>query len=206
MAEEPLMGRWDSALLVPVIEINELMLEVVRAAAGASGPRPPVIEALREQWLALDGASQQRLARCPYLLLDAGFAAPARWEQAVFNRGVMDAAGSRGCFGSRAGIALVRRSLLFAWHLARSNRLSARIVLGMSPACAERIASTALRELEALAEIGPEWIAPRWADQPVIWRQLIRAALAGQEAFGRVQSRGWQLLAAAPHPGEPSMW
>ncbi len=205
MAEE-LTARWDSALLVPVIEINELMLEVLRAVAGAAGPRPMLIEAMRGQWLALDSAAQQRLARCPYLLLDAAFAAPARWEQVAFERGVMDAAGSRGCFAGRAGTALVRRTLLFAWHLARSNRLSARIILGMSPACAERIAMIALRELEALAEICPEWIAPRWAAQPVVWRQLLAAALAGQEAFGRVQARGWQLLAAAPHPEGPSVW
>jgi hypothetical protein len=211
-----LTGRWDAALLVPVAEINELMLEVLRAAAHASGPRPALIESLHELWLELDIASQQRLARCPYLLLDAAFAAPARWERAALERGVvgreildagvMDAGGSRSCFASRAGIALVRRTLLFAWHLARSNRLSARVLLGMSAECAERIGAIALRELEALAELCPEWIAPRWAAQPLIWRQLLQAALGGQQAaLGRVQARGWQLL-ATPHPGEPSMW
>ena len=198
---QPGAGRWDSAVLVPVAEINELMIEILRSAAEESplAPRaqPRLVSGLRELWCALDDAAQQRLARCPYLLLDAGFAAPERWDGIALDSGVMDGAAPRGYFASPAGVALVRRTLVFAWHLARSNRLSARVLLGMTAECAERIAVSAFKDLEALAELCPVWVAPRWEAQPNIWRQMIQAALNGRDAALRqVQLRGLQLLAA----------
>ncbi|HEY6452471.1 MAG TPA: hypothetical protein VIX87_07710 [Steroidobacteraceae bacterium] len=202
----PLAGRWDSAMLVPVAELNELMLQILRAAAaapavptaGGTACAPPrLVTGLRERWCALNGSAQPRLARCPYLLLDAGFASRERWDRLAMQRGVMDGGAVRGCFAGPSGVALVRRTLVFAWHLARSNRLSARVLLGMSAECAERIADSALKDLEALAELSPPWVAPRWEQQPAVWRQMIRAALDGRPvALRRVQLRGLQLLAA----------
>jgi hypothetical protein len=212
MAEEhPSPGHWHSGLSSPVAEINELMLEILRAAAHSQRERPRLIAELAELWRDLDTSAQRRLARCPYVLLDAGFAAPERWERLMFERGVMEGGTARGYFSSSAGVALVRRTLVFAWHLARSNRLTARVVLGMSAACAERIAEVALKDLELLAELCPDWIAPRWEGQPAIWRQMIRAALDDHEtALRRVQSRGLQLMAAAhpalPHPEGRTLW
>jgi hypothetical protein len=174
------------------------MLEILRAA-GSETPRTPprLVSGLHALWLGLDAAAQLRLARCPYLLLDAGFAAPQRWAGLGFESGVMDGAGQRGYFAGTAGVALVRRTLIFAWHLARSNRASARLLLGMSGECAERIAASALKDLEALAELCPAWIAPRWEAQPAVWRQLLQAAIDGREAvLWQVQLRGVQLLAA----------
>jgi hypothetical protein len=191
-------GRWDSALLVPVAELNLLMLEILRAAASDSPRTPPrLVSGLQPMWLGLEEAAQLRLARCPYLLLDAGFAAPQRWAGLSFDSGVMDGAGQRAYFTSTAGVALVRRTLIFAWHLARSNRSSARLLLGMSAECAERIAASALKDLEALAELCPAWIVPRWEAQPAVWRQMLQAAIDGREAvLWQVQVRGVQLLAA----------
>jgi hypothetical protein len=204
-----LTGLWDSAVLVPVTEINELVLEILRGAAAATTTTTAtasaatargelrLVSGLRELWCALDDAAQQRLARCPYLLLDAGFAARECWDGIALVSGVMDGAAPRGYFTSPAGIALVRRALVFAWHLARSNRLTARVLLGMTAECAERIAACALRDLEALAELCPSWVVPRWEAQPMIWRQLIQAALSGHAAaLWQVQLRGVQLLAA----------
>jgi len=191
-------NRWDSTMLVPVAEINGFMLEILRATATADGHSSPrLVSGLRELWCELNAPAQQRLASCPYLLLDAGFSCRERWERLAPERGVMDGGGARGYFASPRGVALVRRTLVFAWHLARSNRLTARVLLGMSAECAERIAASALRDLEALAELAPAWVAPRWEQQPAIWRQMIRAALDGRDAhFRQVQLRGVQLLAA----------
>jgi hypothetical protein len=192
-------NRWDDTMLVPVAEINTLMLEILRARAAAEDEASPrLVSGLRELWRALDAPAQQRLARCPYLLLDAGFSCRERWEWPAADRGVMDGGGARGYFASPRGVVLVRRTLVFAWHLARSNRLTARVLLGMSAGCAERVAATALRDLEALAELAPAWVAPRWEQQPAIWRQMMRAALDGRDAhLKQVQLRGLQLLAGA---------
>jgi hypothetical protein len=213
-------GCWDRPLLAAVTELNELLLEVLRAAARADEPlrdgavaggtppsavRPRLIGGLRDLWQALDAAAQQRCAACPYLLLDAGFSEPARWDGGALSGGVRDADAPNAYFSGPSGVVLLRRALVLAWHLARSNRLTARVVLGMSLECAERIGGRALRELEALAESRPLWILPRWEAETKVWRQMIQAALDGREtALRRVQLRGLQLLAAAgaPRPAE----
>jgi hypothetical protein len=203
----PLVGRWDSALLLPVAEINQQMLALLCACASTqhgaapglqARPLPRLVAVLRELWCRLDLQAQRRLALCPYLLLDGGFSARERWECAApGGLGVMDGAGAGGYFSSRAGVALLRRTFVLAWHLARSNALAARILLGMSPDCAERIAACPLGQLETLAESGPLWVVPRWELQPQVWRQMLQAALADRAAALRpVQLRGLQLLAA----------
>jgi hypothetical protein len=194
----PLVGRWDNALLSPVAEINQQMLAILCECASAPRPLPRLVAVLRELWCSLDASARRRLALCPYLLLDGGFSAPERWQRAAAGGlGVMDGAGAGGYFSSRAGVALLRRTFVLAWHLARSNALAARILLGLSPECAERIAACPLAELEALAELGPVWVVPRWELQPQVWRQMLQAARSERPAALRaVQLRGLQLLAA----------
>ena len=89
-------GNWDGAMLVPVAEINGFMLEILCATAAVPGEASPrLVTAMRELWCGLDAGAQQRLAQCPYLLLDAGFACRERWERLALERGVMDGGGSR---------------------------------------------------------------------------------------------------------------
>jgi hypothetical protein len=199
---------WEAAMLRPVIELNELLLGVLRtraaglpdvpACAGPAALAPPrLVRELRPLWCAADDVALQRLARCPFLLLDAGFGEPGCWEQRVTDGAFLDGGAARRYFASTEGIALVRHALVFARHLARSDRLSARLLLALAPECAERLAARSLRELETLAELAPTWIHPRWEGQPLVWRQMLEAAVQGpEEALGRVYSRGLQLMAA----------
>ena len=77
----PVGGGWDSALLAPVAEINQQMLACLRQMALDDAPGAPrLVTLLRADWRRLDASAQRRLAACPYLLLDAGFAQPQRWE------------------------------------------------------------------------------------------------------------------------------
>lgn len=187
----------EAALLAPIAEINEQLLQGLRAQALEPSPGAPrLLVLLQSQWAALDDAALTRLAGCPYLLLDAGFARVERWER-LPALSVGDA-GRGGYFNGRAGVALVRRALLFAWHLARSQRAAARMAVGLSWASAERLARWRLSDLEALAELAPAWIAPRWEEQPLVWQQLMRAARRDDAAALRsLQLRGLQLLAGA---------
>jgi hypothetical protein len=194
----PLGGAWDAALLAPVAEINQQLLEWLRSAARQSeqAGTPALVSALREQWRALDSVALRRLSACPYLLVDGAFAQAGRWERVAVPQ-VMDAPARGGYFTGAAGVALIRRTLLLAWHLARSNRLMASVVLGMSAPTAELIALTRLQDLETLAELAPAWIAPRWAQQMVVWRQLMQAARVDEPLpLRQVQLRGVQLLAS----------
>src|ERR1039458_6904589 len=194
----PLSGAWDRALLGPVTEINQQMLECLRVMALAEVPEPPrLVLALRADWRRLSAAALPRLAACPYLLLDAGFAHAQRWEP-LTSAAVMEPPARGGYFAGRDGIGLVRRTLVLAWHLARANRVSARVILGMNARSAERIAASRLADLEALAERAPGWIVPRWEQQPIVWRQLLAAGYPGQpQQLRQAQLRGLQLLARA---------
>jgi hypothetical protein len=153
------------------------------------------VSSLRPQWRRLDASAQRRLASCPYLLLDGGFSQPGRWDR-MLSGAIMDSATRGIYFSDRSGVALIRRMLVLAWHLARSNRMMAGVILGMNAASAQRIAVTRLRDLEALAEVAPAWIAPRWEQQPIVWQQLIRAACGAHPlALRQAHLRGLQLLA-----------
>ncbi len=205
------------ATLAPVVEINEQLIEWLRAAAliqsahshcasGLAAPAPSLPGRLRlqvllrEDWTLLHEAALRRLAECPCLLLDAGLAAPLHWQHLPLD-GVRDAPPSEGYFGCQVGAAMLRRTLVFAWHLSRASRVSARVVLGMSAAVAERLAATRLRDLEAVAERNPVWMVPRWERSPRIWRQMIAIAIGGNESALRLMRlRTLQLLAAGLEP------
>jgi hypothetical protein len=185
-------ARWDAELLAPVTAINQALLELLCA------PAPARRTALTQLCAGLDPEARARLARCPYVLLDAGFGLPELWPPSGRAPGAVREAGpTGGYFGSRQGIALVRRTLVFAWHLARANPFGARILLGMAMPCAPCIAASRLEDLEELAEQCPAWVAPRWEAQPQVWRQLVSAARTGQVSqLRQAQLRGLQLLAA----------
>jgi hypothetical protein len=198
---------WNQALLAPIIEINERMLERLHAHAcarlavherqGEAGETVELVQELLPEWCALDTAAQRRLAQCPYLLLDAGFADSARWQPAA-GLAVHEAAALRRepdrFVADQTWVALRRRTLLLGWHLARAQPLAARVLLGMSSASAECIAARRLTDLEELAE-GAGRMAPRWERQPQVWRQLLRASHAAGEELRWTQLRGLQLLA-----------
>ncbi|MFT3906497.1 MAG: hypothetical protein QM718_09355 [Steroidobacteraceae bacterium] len=195
---------WDAAVLETLAELNEQLLQ--RLCRLASLERPaPLLRALLPQWRALDAAACRALAQGPVLLLDAGLAEPARWHL-LSASGVQDAdVGPSGnlYFADGAGIALLRRVLVLAWHLARANPLAGRVALGMSGPCAMRLACCRLDELERLAEGRPEWIRPRWEARPDIWQPLLEAALQPERpALRHLRWRGVQLLAASLQAAE----
>jgi hypothetical protein len=196
-------GTWDAALMGPISELNEQLLESMRTmaiaheAADESGGHgaPRLVQLTQELWQRCDAGAVRRLSVSPYLLLDLGFAQQGQWHS-LRPEGVMDQGARDSYFRGAAGIALLRRTLHLAWHVARSNRFMAGVVLGMHPAVAACLAAKGLKELEGLAELAPSWMVPRWERQPLVWRQMIQAACTGQpSALRAVYMRGWQLLA-----------
>lgn len=181
-------GMLDDALCDPIVELNAEILETF--AGTAIG--------LQWQWQALGTAARLRLAHCPFLLVDAGFARPELWAS-LPRVGVHEAMPLRMPFANRGSLTtpLLRRVLLLAWHMARANRTGARIALGMSGACASIVAGRRLADLEALAERRPAWIRPRWDDRPDVWRAWLSAAAQNSpRELERLQLWGLQMLAA----------
>src|SRR5258706_15966098 len=65
---------WDAALLAPISELNTEILEAMFGATARAGIAGDA-SSLQWRWRELGEPARLRLAHCPYLLLDAGFAA-----------------------------------------------------------------------------------------------------------------------------------
>jgi len=180
--------------------LNEEALELIAEEAARDPPTvPPLLRELQAPLRALDAAARQRAARCPYLLLDAGFASGARWSREERERQVHD--GNAGVpapfFTVQRAPRVLRLVLTFGWHLARSERTAARLLLGMSEGCAERLGACTLPQVEALAQAQLHWLRPRWPEYPRAWQELLAAACAAEPArLERAVMRGVQRLAA----------
>ena len=188
-------GSWDAAVLEPMAELNAEVLDVLAGATAG----------LQWQWRALGEAARLRLARCPFLLVDAGFTRLELWGN-LPGMGVHEALPVAALLAQRGALAtpLLRRVLLFAWHLARANRLAARIALGMSAPCADIVAACRFSDLESLAERRPAWIRPRWDNRPEIWQAwLAAAAQESPRGLESLQLWGLQMLAAGVVARDP---
>lgn len=193
-----------------LLELNELSLSLLaEQAAVRSGPPGGLLQQLGELWQRLDAAARQRAAACPYLLLDAGFADPLRWQVPPAPQ-VGDAGGHRyTCYFTVPATAEVARLVfIYAWHLARSQSAAARLLLGMPASSAALIGHYTLRQIQTLAETHLEWLRPRWPARVQVWRELLLAAVSGDvAALERARLWGLTLLAAevrlAPAPWPP---
>jgi len=193
-------GQWlADGSLDAVTEINLQCLDFLAAMAdGAPLSTPLLTDVQRPVWRAMPEALRSRLAASPYLLVDAAFDDESRWK-CLAPRMVQDLPAQFVApvfVGAGAGD-FVRRVLVLGWHLARANRQLARVVLGMSPGCAELISQLRLRDLDWLAQHRPGWVRPRWERNPRIWQHLLAAAREpDSELLTRVSLRGLQLMAA----------
>lgn len=210
------VGEWlADGSMEAVAEINAQCLDYLCLLAAQSAPGEVVAGALPrrvpamfgaqvEAWRDLSPAARAHLAASPYLLVEAGFDDDARWalpgRRMVQDRPVAPRAP---VFIGPGAEAIMHSVLVFGWHLARANRQLARVVLGMTPACAARVATLKLGDMGWVVEHHPEWVRPRWERQPRVWRHLLGAALESDTALlTQVSLRGLQLMAAGMlHPG-----
>jgi hypothetical protein len=204
------VGEWlADGSMEAVAEINAQCLDYLCLLAAESAPGaavaaaparrvPAMFGAQRETWRGLSPAARAHLAASPYLLVEAGFEDEARWalpaRRMVQDRPPIPRAP---VFTGPGAEAFMHSVLVFGWHLARANRQLARVVLGMTPACAARVATLKLGDLGWVVEHHPEWVRPRWERQPRVWRHLLGAALESDTALlTQVSLRGLQLMAA----------
>lgn len=184
-------SSWQAAVRGPLLELNAQVAEAVASA------RPP----LAPPWRTLPPEARERAADFPCLLLDLGLSRPGPWPpgpSAAARQGVSQGAGP---LPLDAG--LLRRTLLFAWHLVHAHGFAAGLVLGASPSAAAALAACRLAALERLAEQRPAWLAPRWLEHPMFWQAWFAACVQGRRAeLERLRFWGLQRLAAevAPPP------
>jgi hypothetical protein len=150
-----------------------------------------------EMWRTLDVQSRQRVASCPYLLIDAGFGDPDHWRW-LDERHVNEAPPPpyNVFFTVPRAPTVARQIFMYVWHLAQSKDLTAQLLLGVPAPCARLISACTLREVHGLAERHPDWLRPRWPDKVKLWRELLLAAASGEPlALQGAYMHGMQLLA-----------
>ena len=185
--------------LESLTELNESCLALLaEQAAVRAAPASPLLRQLGQSWRLLDEAARRRVASCPYLLLDAGFADPLRWRSPPAPE-VGDA--GQGAYTSfftvPAAAEVARLAFTYAWHLARSQAAAAQLLLGMPAPCTVLIGRYTLRQIQALAVSHHQWLRPRWPARVQVWRELLLAAASGDAAaLERARLRGFTLLAA----------
>lgn len=184
--------------LESLTELNELSLTLLAEQAAAHGSSSaPLLREVRSLWPGLDAVGRRRAAGCPYLLLDAGFADPERWRGSAGQVGESVRPAWPPFFTVPGTVEVLRLALTYAWHLARTQLAAARLLLGASAGCAPLIGACSLRQIHALAERHAEWLRPRWAARPLVWRGLLLAAGSGEpRRLEEAHMHGLTLLAA----------
>ena len=186
-----------AATLDSLTEVNERGFALLAEQAAVTGAPPGgQLREVGALWRGLDATARRRAAACPYLLLDVGFAERERWR-APAQVSEPARATATAFFTVPGAVDALRLSLTLGWHLARTQVMAARLLLGMPPACVASIAALTLGQVHGLAERHPEWLRLRWPSRPELWRELLRAAGAGEaRALERARLYGLTLLAA----------
>jgi hypothetical protein len=196
MAAERLPGDATPASLT---ELNELCLALLAEQSGVRGSQAGgLLRLIADSWRTMDAAARRRAAACPFLLVDAGFSDPLRWQAPPAPQ-VGDASeGTYAAFFTVPGTAHVARLVFtYAWHLARTDGPAARVYLAMPADTATAIARWTLPQINGLADCHRGWLTPRWPARVLFWRELLAAAGCGDSsALEHSRLRGIALLAA----------
>jgi hypothetical protein len=197
-------------ILKILAELNELCLELLaEQARQRASPVPPMFRELLDLWGQLDSTSRRRAAACPYLLMDAGFCDPYRWSwlgdqqvgarttESVHDREPTAYAGAYGTFFTVPGAAKVAQQVFTnSWYIVQSQPIGAPLFLGMPAHCATLFRACSMRQVTELANQHAGWLRPRWTGRPMVWRQLLEAAIKDEApALELARMHGVELLA-----------
>ncbi len=180
----------------PLPDLNTYCLDVLVEQAHAGTANPAACR-VAELWLALDGEARKRLASHPYLLFDAGFADPRRWQN-LEHAQVCDAPQAEYEEPSATPRAITGAQfvLCYAWSVAGRYANHAPLALGMHPQCAQQIAKQTILRMLQLARRTAGWLRPRWLDAPEVWDDLVRGAAEGGITHTRAGLQGIRLVVA----------
>jgi hypothetical protein len=172
-------------------ELNHRFLELL-AGDAPFGAR--LQELTREQRAAA--------ADCPYALFDLRLHDAAHWQLRL-----SPALGPRVADRPEVSAELadfMRLALFYAWHVAASGSLFAKLLLGMHEGTGRAFTRITVDRLPELALAESRELRARWLQCEGFWAALVGAA-ARQDAkrLRRVQLYGIQLAAAAQLPLQP---
>ena len=147
----------------------------------------------------LNATQRESLARCPFSLIDAGLRDTPRYSR---TEPVPDEPAQGELPFSPILLQtrldhLAQAAYLFAWHLVRSDVITARLVFAMNSASASLMAQVTLTDIRAIAQeqVRNGRVRPRWQNRPDAWFRLINMARSPpRDDFATVTTRGLQLF------------
>jgi len=187
--------------------------ETVSRWSGESPISPPIMRSLRElncgfldlraftadRFTGLSAPQKAAIANCPYALFDLRFHDDGYWQRRLLSAQAWQVADTPPADPQIAAFAQL--ALFYAWHVAATARLSARLLLGMHESTAAALGAVTLDRLPALALSEAVHLSARWSHCDAFWQALANAAVRADRArLRRVQLYGLQLAAAAQLP------
>jgi hypothetical protein len=176
----------DTLLGGTVHRLNERGLSFLAKAAQTSdwGERQTSWKEIFSSWACASERTLDRAACCPMVLLDFKFQHLAWWSR-VINAQPREEPGKSTlrAFQRDDAISLAHDLLLEAWSAARSMPPVASLVFGMAPDVTMLIARLSPRELDGVVVREIEQLGPRWADRPMFWKEMLRAATQLDDQF-----------------------
>lgn len=186
-------------MLESLADVNHRCLGLFAEQVLALAPaEQPGLRQLGELWLGLHERSRWQAAACPFLLVDACFMDPQRWQW-LSGAGIGEPPPvPSACFFTIPQTPAVARTVfVYAWSLVVNHATGAPLVLGIHPYCACLLGSCTVSQVHDLAERGSGWLRPRWLRNTHLWRQMLVAAAEDDTAtLERTRMQGLQMLAA----------
>ena len=149
----------------------------------------------------LSPAARVSLAALPYTLYSLGFEDEKLWrslaEPAALATSLSMSERYAQPHSASLQASLCEVALLYAWHVATSSPLAARLIYAMPESVAQRLTAAPPWYVRRLAVHHVSLLMPRWPTNPGFWPDLVRFAAAGDHLrLATAKILGSQLIAA----------
>src|SRR4029079_10480389 len=178
-----------AAVLARIHELNLDYLELLAAERNAvdacDGQLQHLPSKLHAAIAEMSPAARASLAALPYTLYSLGFEDEKLWRALAQPATLAAAMSMRERYtqprDASLQASLCEVALMYAWHVATSSPLAARLIYAMPEAGAERVMAAAPWYVRRLAVHHASLLLPRWPTNPGFWPDLVRFAVADDQ-------------------------
>ena len=193
-----------AAVLARIHELNVDYVELLAAehnTAIADGQLQHLPCKLHAALAELSSAARATLAALPYTLYSLGFEDEKLWrslaEPAALATSLSMSERYAQPYSTSLQASLCEVALLYAWHVATSSPLAARLIYAMPERVAQQLTAAPPWYVRRLAVHHASLLMPRWPTNPGFWPDLVRFAAAGDHLrLATAKILGSQLIAA----------
>ena len=193
-----------AAVLARIHELNLDYVELLAAehnAALADGQLQHLPCKLHAAIAELSSEARVALAALPYTLYSLGFEDEKLWrslaEPAALATSLSMSERYAQPHSASLQASVCEVALLYAWHVATSSPLAARLIYAMPESVAQRLTAAPPWYVRRLAVHHASLLMPRWPTNPGFWPDLVRfAAAQDHHRLATAKILGSQLIAA----------